>query len=187
MVKKWIGEFKWGRTSTNDAERSGRSKDVTTPEIIKKIYDIVLDDPKVKVHQLAEAADISIGLVVKILHHDLRMRKLTVKWVPRLLKIDQKRQRIRYSKNCLDFFNGNLSVLLRRLVTIDETWIHHYTLESKKQEKQWVGPSITAPKQAKTQQSAGKVMAFVFWDSCGILFIECFGKRKKLNSDYERA
>ena len=46
---KWIGEFKRGRTSTNDAERLGRPKDVTSPEIIAKIYDIVLGDPKVKV------------------------------------------------------------------------------------------------------------------------------------------
>ena len=42
MVGKWIGEYKRGRTSTNDAERSGGQKDVTTPEIIEKILDIVL-------------------------------------------------------------------------------------------------------------------------------------------------
>ena len=41
MVEKWIDEFKRGRSSTNDAERSGRSKDVTTREINEKIYDIV--------------------------------------------------------------------------------------------------------------------------------------------------
>ena len=33
----------------NDAELSGRPKDVVTPEIIEKIHDIVLDDPKVEV------------------------------------------------------------------------------------------------------------------------------------------
>ena len=48
-LKKGISEFKRGRTSTNDTERSGRPKDVTTPGIIEKIHDIVLDDPKVKV------------------------------------------------------------------------------------------------------------------------------------------
>ena len=65
-VEKWVGEFKQGRTSTNDAEQSGRPKDVTTPEIIDKINIIVLDYPKVKVRELAEAAGISIGSVVKI-------------------------------------------------------------------------------------------------------------------------
>ena len=55
MVQKWIGEFKRGCTSTNDVERSGRSNDVTTPEIIKTIHDIVLDNPKEKVWKLAKA------------------------------------------------------------------------------------------------------------------------------------
>ena len=47
-----------------------------------------------KVRELAEVAGISIGSVVKILHGHLGMRKLTAKWVPRLLTIDQKRQRV---------------------------------------------------------------------------------------------
>ena len=52
---------------------------------------MVLFDPKVKVRELAEAAGILIESVVKILHEDLGMTKLTVKWVPRLLTSDQKR------------------------------------------------------------------------------------------------
>ena len=42
--------------------------------------------------KLAEATGISIGSVVEILHEDLGMTKLTAKWVPRLLIINQKRQ-----------------------------------------------------------------------------------------------
>ena len=60
-------------------------------------------------HELAEAAGISIGLVVKILHEALSIRKLTIKWVQCLLITDQKRQRIRDSKSCLDLFNRNSS------------------------------------------------------------------------------
>ena len=66
MVEKWIGEFKRGRTSTNNAERSRRPKDVTTPEMIEKFHDIVLADSKVKVRELAEAAGILIGSVARI-------------------------------------------------------------------------------------------------------------------------
>ena len=53
-----IAEFKQVCSRKNDAERSGRSKDVITPEIIEKIDEIVLDDPKVKVRESAEAAGI---------------------------------------------------------------------------------------------------------------------------------
>ena len=79
MVEKWIGEFKRGRKGINGAERLGRPKDITTSEIIEKIHEIVLDDPKVKVRELAEAAGISIESVVKILHafgHEIANRKM---------------------------------------------------------------------------------------------------------------
>ena len=131
MVKKWIGAFKRGRISTNDAEGSGRLKDVTTPEIIERIHGFVLDYPKVKLRELAEAASTSIGSVIIILHEDLSMRKLTAKWVPRLLTIDQKRQQFRDSESCLDLPDRNLNDFLRLLVTIDKTWIHHYTSDTK--------------------------------------------------------
>ena len=121
MVEKLIGKFERGLTSTHDAERSGRTKNVTTPEIIEKVHDIVLDDPKVRVLKLAEASGISIRIVVNILHEDLGMRKLTTKWVLPLLTIDQKCQRVRDSKSCLDLFKRNPSNFLRSLVTIDET------------------------------------------------------------------
>ena len=72
MAEKWIGEFKRGRTSTHDAEQLGiRPKDVTTPEIIEKIHEILLYDPKLKVRELAESAGILSGSVVKILHKGL--------------------------------------------------------------------------------------------------------------------
>ena len=69
-------------------------------------------------------------------------------------------------------------------MTIDETWIYHYELESKQRSKQWVGPGGTAPKRAKTQQSAGKVIASVFWDSGGILFVDYLEKEKTINMAY---
>ena len=83
----------------------------------------------------------------------------------------------------LDIFNHGPSDFLRRLVTI-ETWICHYTPESEQQAKQFVGPGETTPKRAKTQQSVHKVMASVFWDSSGILFIDYLVKGKTINSDY---
>ena len=68
MLEKWIDEFKRGRRSANDAQRMGRPKDVTTPEVIEKTHDIVFDDPKVKMCELAETAGISFWSLVKSSH-----------------------------------------------------------------------------------------------------------------------
>ncbi|GBP03932.1 Histone-lysine N-methyltransferase SETMAR [Eumeta japonica] len=57
MVKKWFTEFRCGRTSTSDAERSGRPKEVITPEIVDKIHEMILDDRRMKVRELAHAVE----------------------------------------------------------------------------------------------------------------------------------
>ena len=50
----------------------------------------------------------------------------------------------------------------------------------------WVarGEGENRPKRPKTQQSAGKVMASVFWDMHGILLIDFLLKGQTINSDY---
>ena len=68
---------------------------------------------------------------------------------------------------------------------MDETLIHHYTPESKQQSKQWAEAGCSAPKKTRSVPSVGKViMASVFWDAEGILFIDYLEKGKKLTGEY---
>jgi len=67
---------------------------------------------------------------------------------------------------------------------MDETWIHHYTPESKEQSKQWTEAGCSAPKKTRSVSSAGKVMALVFWDAEGILFIDYLEKGKTVTGEY---
>lgn len=187
MVHKWFTEFRCGRITTNDAERPGRPIEVTTEDIVNKIHDIVLADRRVKIRELAEAVHISTERVFHILHDILGMKKLSARWVPRLLTVDQKRKRVTTSEACLAMYNRNPSEFLRRYVTVDETWVHHYTPETKQQSKQWTSTGERAPKKAKTVCSAGKVMATVFWDSQGVIFIDFLEKGKTITGAYYAA
>jgi hypothetical protein len=56
---------------------------------------------------------------------------------------------------------------LSRIVTGDETWVHHYEPESKGQSMEWKHLGSPTKNKFKTQSSAGKVMLTVFWDSKG--------------------
>lgn len=143
-----------------------------------------MNDRKLKVHELADIVKISDGSVFTILHEHLGMRKLCAKWVPRELTVDQKQQRIDASEVCLALLNRNKMEFYRRYVTMDETWLHYYTPESKRQSAEWTAVDEPNPKRAKTQQSAGKVMASVFWDANGIIFIDYLQKGTTINSDY---
>jgi histone-lysine N-methyltransferase SETMAR len=58
-IKKWAAEFKRGRTTLEDDPREGRPKSATTPEIIEPVHDMLLDDRRMKVREIAETIDIS--------------------------------------------------------------------------------------------------------------------------------
>ena len=124
--------FKRGCTNIDDAEHSGRPKSVVVPENITKVHKIVLSDHKLKLREIADTLKISEGNVFTILHESLRMRKLFTKWEPRLLTPDQKQQRVEDSERCLELFKRGRKDFLSRFVTMDETWIHHCTPETKK-------------------------------------------------------
>lgn len=177
-VKNWFNEFKRGRTSVFDEPRPGAPQTATTADNVAKIHDLVLADRRLKVREIAETVGISKDRVGHILHEILGMRKLSARWVPRLLTPDNKRIRETTSEQCLKLFKRNPKEFLRRFVTVDETWIHWYTPETKEQSKQWTAPGEPAPKKAKTVASAGKVMATIFWDSRGVIFVDYLKKGK---------
>jgi hypothetical protein len=52
---------------------------------------MVLDDRRMKVHEIAETIGVSKERVGYILHEELDMKKLCARWVSRLLTADQKR------------------------------------------------------------------------------------------------
>ena len=51
----------------------------------------------------------------------------------------------------------------------DETWIHHYEPESKRQSVQWKHLHLPAKKKFKMHPTAARLMLTVFWDSQGLL------------------
>ncbi|XP_012564110.2 histone-lysine N-methyltransferase SETMAR-like [Hydra vulgaris] len=183
-IRKWFAKFRTGHMSTEDDERSGRPKEAVTDENVKKIHKIILNDRKVKLLEIANTLKISKERVGHIIHEYLDMRKLCAKWVPRELTIDQKQQRIDDSEQCLELLHRNRTDFFCRYITMDETWLHHHTLESNRQSAEWTARDEPTPKRGKTQQSAGKVMASVFWDTHGIIFIDYLEKEKTINSDY---
>ncbi|XP_030745483.1 protein GVQW3-like [Sitophilus oryzae] len=93
-IKFWAAEFKHGRKSLGDDERSGRPKTATTDDNIAKVHQMVLDDRRIKVREIAEVMSILKERVCHILIQDLDMRKLSARWVPSLLTLDQKRVRM---------------------------------------------------------------------------------------------
>ena len=82
--------------------------------------------------------------------------------IPKSLTNEQMATRASVCSALLNCFRSKDDFLLC-LVTVDET-----------QSCQWVGPGSLRPKKFKTQPSAGKVMATVFWDAQGIFMLDYY-------------
>ena len=128
---------------------------MATPENTKKNHENHFVRSKSKVAR--DILKISKGTVFRVVHENLRMKKLYSKWVPRLLTVEQKQQRIHDPERCLKLFTRNKKDFLRRYIRMNETWIHHFTPESQRASAEWRSEGESRPKRPKTQQSAGKV------------------------------
>ena len=60
--------------------------------------------------------------------------------------------------------------------------VHYYEPENKALSRQWVGAACLGPKKFKTQPSAGKVMATLFWE--GVIMLDILPKRSTIIGVY---
>ena len=84
------------------------------------------------------------------------MQKLSAKWVPKCQNADQKCQWCQSSEQLLEFFQRDPNDFLLQLVTMDETWVHHYNPETSN--NQWSdGIAVhPAPKNSECKNPLGK-------------------------------
>ena len=89
----WFSRFKAGRTSTDDDEISGRPVSSSTQEMIERVRHIVREDRRRTIDEVSMLVGINHGTCHKTLT-DLKMRRVASNFVPRLLSVGQKQQRL---------------------------------------------------------------------------------------------
>ena len=97
-----------------------------------------------------------------IIKNELLFQKISARWVPRLLSDQQKTARVQIFETLLAHCEEEGDAFIHRIVTCDETWVHHCTPETKRASKEWRGKGEECPVKAKMRLSAGKVMAAGF-------------------------
>ena len=125
----WFSRFKPGRTLIDDDESSGRPVSSSTPEMIERVRQIIREGRRT-IDEVSMLVGISYGTYHKMLTEDLKMRHVASKFMPRLLSVDQKQQRLDV---CLDLKRNaaNDPSLLSNVITGDETWVYAYDPETK--------------------------------------------------------
>ena len=144
-VFAWHKRFKESRESVRDDERCGRSKEVRTPDLIGQIKNFMDKDRCVSIETISAQFDVGVGTVHTIIREELKMRKICAKFVPRVLREDQKERRYHDSREMAELINLDPAVL-DALVTCDENWICCYDPETKRQSSQWKHAGSPRPK-----------------------------------------
>ena len=160
-VFKWHKRFKEGTESVREDERCGRSKEVNTPELIGQIKNFMDQDRRMSVETISAQFDVSVGTVHTIIHEEPKMRKICVKFVPRVLREDQKESRCHDRREMVELINSDPAVL-DALVICNESWIYCYDPETKRQSSQWKHTNSPRPKKARQSKSTHKLLMIPF-------------------------
>ncbi|UYV71902.1 hypothetical protein LAZ67_9001005 [Cordylochernes scorpioides] len=152
-VFEWYKRFKEGREETANNESSGRPSTSTTPEKVDKVLELVREDRRITVREVAEEAGISFGSTQSIMKDILgNARKETASLNLEATTDDPE--------------------FLKKVITGDETWIYGFDSKTTQQASEWRFKNEPRPKKARKAPSKVKVMLTVFFDYQGIVHYE---------------
>jgi len=132
-VKEWAKQFHLGRESVEDKPREGQSMEVVTEENIRQIEEELLSDRRLKLKEISVRLEIPKTTLIRIIHEHLCMKKVSARWVPRLLSSIQKEHRLTCCQKILALCCGNKKQVLESVVTGYETMVLYYDPLSKRE------------------------------------------------------
>ncbi|UYV82317.1 hypothetical protein LAZ67_21001688 [Cordylochernes scorpioides] len=131
-IFEWVIKFKSGIESLDDAPRPGAP--------VKKYF---------------------CRTFQKFITKHLKYRKFCTRWVPRLLTKEMREKRLNACKEILDLYEIEGEGFLDRVVTGDESWLHHRIPYSKRSSAEWHHKGSPTPKKPRITASAGKVLVLL--------------------------
>lgn len=183
LVFKWHKRFSEGREEIQDDIGRGR-KSTLTKKKIRDVQDVIESDRRYTVRDVCDMTGLGRGTVHRILKEHLHMRKLSSRWVPRLLTSDHKEQRVDSSRKFLARYQKEGDAFLDRIITTDETWLFLYDPETKEQSRQWTRDGSPPPKKARQSKSVGKQMYIYFMDRSGMILQHAVPLKTTVNAAY---
>ncbi|GFU98778.1 mariner Mos1 transposase [Trichonephila clavipes] len=175
--------FKEGRQSVNSDPRSGRPSTSRNEDKIAQVNSVVHSDHCLTVREIAQECHISVGSCDEILRKDLNMRRVSAKFVPRLLTEDQQFQRLATSSDLFQSESDDPE-FMQLIITGAESWAYGYDPETMQQSSQWKTPGSPRPKKAWQVRSKIKVMLIVFYDAVGIVHHEYSPQDQTVNKEF---
>ena len=132
-----------------------------------RVREIIHADRRLTIREVAENVGIAFGRCQKILTEDLQMRRVSAKFVSRLLTVEQKDDRVSICADLRQRAQNDLN-FMSSVITGDESWVYGYDPETKQMSSQWKTASSPRPKEARQVKSNVKTMLIAFFDIEGV-------------------
>ena len=100
-VYEWYKRFQDGREEVEDGERPGRPITSTTDENVEKVKEMVMNDRRIAIREVADDVGLSNGSCPEMFSNILGMKRVAAKFVPKLLNFEQKQQRMEVAQKSL--------------------------------------------------------------------------------------
>lgn len=183
-VFDWARQFKEGRTSIEDRPRSGRPTEATDEHHVQLVEAEIKDDPRQTCEQIAYTLGISNPIVQRILTEHLNKRKVAARFVPHFFSDVQKWTRFTIATSLLSRYRREGFPFLRRIIAVDETLVHCYDPELKRQSDECRGPDEQRPTKFRQESSALKQMMIFAYTSERVIIADRVPPRATVNKEY---
>ena len=163
----------------------GRPSTSHTEETVPRVRENIHAERLLTIREVAEKVRIAFGTWQKILTEDLQMRRVTVKFVPRLLMAEQKDDCILVYTDLHERAQNDPN-FMSSLITGDECWVYGYDPETKQMSSQWNTASSPRPKKAQQVNSNVKTMLIALFDIDRLVHHEYVPRGQTVNKEFYR-
>ena len=133
---QWNAWFKTSHTSVDNDVHTGRLTSCTTPETVAQIKELLCQDRRRTIRNIAEEVEVGYETCQRVLMEELDMPHVAAKFVPRILTADQKQQCINVCTELRQLASDD-EMFLSKVITGDESWVYGYDPGTKQQSSQW--------------------------------------------------
>jgi hypothetical protein len=162
-VHNLVEKFSQERSEVADDARTGRSVEIATEATVQPVKELIRADRRITRYSLATTLRCSHALAYSRIYDRFNFRNGCTRWVPRTWRIEKKMILMDLSLQRLLRYADGGEYTFNRIVTGDESWVHHYGQNQSVLQYNSNNPVHLQPKcsKFKVTPSAGKVMLTV--------------------------
>ena len=157
-LQRWVANINAGTFTMEKGVSPGRPRGTRTSQLVRKVDDMLANDPRLSTWDLAELLNIDQKSVYRIVTEDLDLKHVCSVWVPAKLSDKNKKDRVTCCKRILKTVNQSQSGVY---CVEDELWVNWDIIKSKQQNKTWIKKNGKRSQVEKPKLTTKKTMLLV--------------------------